>query len=307
MIGTAERDERSGVRRDADADRPRGADGARARPRPHALRRQPRPGRAGRARERDVRDPGPERPPPRRASPAPAPVVVRTAPNWTPDDPRPPTTDTRSPPRSSPGSRPRGGRGRPERERRRPCPCSPSTSADPSGAPDAWLWQRWLLDSGPADDVFTLTPRALRAASAARAARPGSSTTARARRSASATVCSGVRPAPGTVFTVTYLAGGGVVGNVPADTIVQSRPGPAAGRRRRRVTNPFAATGGADEETAQQIRDRAPQAFRAKPLRVVRPSDYVAAAQSLPWVLQAGTTLPLDRQLADGVHNCRSA
>jgi hypothetical protein len=56
------------------------------------------------------------------------------------------------------------------------------------------------------------------------------------------------------------------------------------------VTNPFAASGGADEETAQQLRDRAPQAFRANPLRVVRPSDYVAAAKSLPWVLQAGTT-----------------
>jgi predicted phage baseplate assembly protein len=100
----------------------------------------------------------------------------------------------------------------------------------------------------------------------------------------------GRTPLPGTVFTVTYLAGGGVAGNVAADTVVQLDPGQAAAADVLAVTNPFAATGGADEETAQQIRDRAPQAFRAKPLRVVRASDYVAAAESLPWVLQAGTT-----------------
>ena len=48
--------------------------------------------------------------------------------------------------------------------------------------------------------------------------------------------------------------------------------------------------GGADEETADQIRDRAPEAFRAKPLRVVLADDYVEAAQILPWVMQAGTS-----------------
>jgi predicted phage baseplate assembly protein len=55
-------------------------------------------------------------------------------------------------------------------------------------------------------------------------------------------------------------------------------------------TNPFPATGGTDAETPQQIRDRAPQAFAANPLRVVRPADYVAAAESLSWVQQAGST-----------------
>ena len=66
------------------------------------------------------------------------------------------------------------------------------------------------------------------------------------------------------------------------------------GRRRDRIvsacTNPFPATGGADAETIAQVRDRAPQQFSAEPLRVVRAGDYVAAAQSLPWVQQAGTT-----------------
>src|SRR6185437_12495507 len=100
----------------------------------------------------------------------------------------------------------------------------------------------------------------------------------------------GRTPVASTVFTVTYLAGGGDAGNVPADTVVQVDPNQPQGAFVQTVTNPFAATGGADEETPQQIRDRAPQAFQAKPLRVVRPSDYVAAAQSLPWVLQAGTS-----------------
>src|SRR5205814_10271891 len=71
--------------------------------------------------------------------------------------------------------------------------------------------------------------------------------------------------------------------------VVHLDPGQAGAGGGLAVTNPFAATGGADAETAQQIRDRAPQAFRAKPLRVVRASDYVVAAESLPWVLQAGT------------------
>ena len=89
---------------------------------------------------------------------------------------------------------------------------------------------------------------------------------------------------------VTYLAGGGVTGNVPADTIVQVDPGDPQEGMVMAVTNPFAATGGADEETADQIRDRAPQAFQAKPLRVVLAEDYVQAAQGLPWVMQAGTS-----------------
>jgi hypothetical protein len=56
------------------------------------------------------------------------------------------------------------------------------------------------------------------------------------------------------------------------------------------VTNPFAAAGGADAETPQQIRDRAPQAFQTNPLRIVLAEDYVRAAKSLPWVMQAGAS-----------------
>jgi len=83
--------------------------------------------------------------------------------------------------------------------------------------------------------------------------------------------------------------GGGVVGNVPADTITivaaDATSSPVVSWHQ-----PVPATGGTDAETPQQIRDGAPRAFRANPLRAVRPADYVAAAKSLPWVQQAGTT-----------------
>ena len=155
-------------------------------------------------------------------------------------------------------------------------------------APKPWPWVRWLLDAASADDVFTLTPEQYSPVWTAGKNRTwfdydgGGGTTIRFGNGDF-----GVLPAAGTVFSVTYRAGGGSSGNVPADTIthvVAATAGPVAA-----CTNPFAATGGTDAETAQQIRDRAPQAFR-NPLRVVQTVDYEAAAQSLPWVQQAGTT-----------------
>ncbi|MFZ0304760.1 MAG: baseplate J/gp47 family protein [Terracidiphilus sp.] len=100
-------------------------------------------------------------------------------------------------------------------------------------------------------------------------------------------------PQSGSVFTVTYRAGGGSVGNVSADTITNVVPtgagaSPGSGLVTT-VTNPFAATGGQDEETNEQIARRAPQAFRAVQYRAVTPGDYEAAAETLPWVLRAGT------------------
>jgi len=160
--------------------------------------------------------------------------------------------------------------------------------AGPTGSPQAWLWQRWLLGSGPADAVFTLTPERYAVVGSGAGTTwfdyDGEGTTLRF-----GDGVFGITPPAGTVFTVTYLAGGGEVGNVAADTIVMVDPGQPQAASVASATNPFAALGGADEETTQQVRDRAPQAFRA-PLRVVRQSDYVEAAESLPWVKEAGTT-----------------
>jgi hypothetical protein len=100
-------------------------------------------------------------------------------------------------------------------------------------------------------------------------------------------------PQSGSVFAVTYRIGGGSAGNVSADTITNVVPtgagaSPGSGLVVT-VTNPFAATGGQDEETNEQIVRRAPQAFRAVQYRAVTPGDFEAAAETLPWVLRAGT------------------
>ena len=69
-----------------------------------------------------------------------------------------------------------------------------------------------------------------------------------------------------------------------------SRRGRRTGSLVSACTNPFPATGGADAETIAQVRDRAPSSSARSRCGSCRPRDYVAAAQSLPWVQQAGTT-----------------
>jgi predicted phage baseplate assembly protein len=88
-------------------------------------------------------------------------------------------------------------------------------------------------------------------------------------------------------FQVIYRVGNGAAGNVAADAITKV-DGNAASLIVR-VTNPFPAAGGADEESNEHVRRMAPQAFRARQFRAVRPEDYEAAAETLPWVLRAGT------------------
>jgi len=219
-------------------------------------------------------------------TPAPAPVVVRVGANWTPQDPRPDYRYTLAADQLSwlSGTPPDG-------DTNAAVPAEPQIAlevAGPTGSPQAWLWQRWLLGSGPADAVFTLTPERYAVVGSGAGTTwfdyDGEGTTLRF-----GDGVFGITPPAGTVFTVTYLAGGGEVGNVAADTIVMVDPGQPQAASVASATNPFAALGGADEETTQQVRDRAPQAFRA-PLRVVRQSDYVEAAESLPWVKEAGTT-----------------
>jgi uncharacterized phage protein gp47/JayE len=160
----------------------------------------------------------------------------------------------------------------------------------PDGRQSPWTFERWLLGSAAGDQVFTLTPEqyspVLTSDGVTWFDYDGDGGT---------TICFGdgtfgMPPPPGTVFTAVYRVGGGSAGNVPADTITNVAPGQAQGPVIVSCTNPFPATGGADGETIAQVRDRAPQKFRAEPLRAVRAGDYAAAARSLPWVQQAGTT-----------------
>ena len=98
----------------------------------------------------------------------------------------------------------------------------------------------------------------------------------------------GMTPARGTVFQVTYRLGNGRSGNVPADTIIHGNLDPEWVEA---VTNPLPAEGGLAPETAAEVRQLAPEAFRALTYRAVRPEDYGEAAERLPWVQRAGATL----------------
>jgi hypothetical protein len=98
----------------------------------------------------------------------------------------------------------------------------------------------------------------------------------------------GASPAEQDLFQVTYRTGLGATGNVAADSITMIDPSTAGLIIAAR--NPFAATNGADKETASHIQRMAPQAFRAVQYRAVLASDYEAAAETLPWVQKAGTS-----------------
>ena len=218
--------------------------------------------------------------------PPPGPVVVRVGVNWTPQDPLPDY-------RYCLASGPLAWLATASQEEDTSVPAQPEillSAVPPGGEPSQWVFERWLLGAAAAGQVFTLTPEQYSPVLTSNGMTwfdydgDGGTTI----RFGDGTF--GMTPLPGTVFTVIYRVGGGSVGNVPADTIVNVAPGQAQGPIIVSCTNPFPAAGGADAETIAQVRDRAPQKFSAEPLRVVQAGDYAAAARSLPWVQQAGTT-----------------
>jgi len=98
----------------------------------------------------------------------------------------------------------------------------------------------------------------------------------------------GAQPEDGDVYDIKYRIGMGSAGNVAVGAIQNIDPSAAAILAG--VRNPFIVTNGADAETPQHIQRMAPQAFRQVQYRAVQPADYEAAAESLPWVLKAGTS-----------------
>lgn len=220
------------------------------------------------------------------AVPAPGPVVVRVGANWTPQDPRPDY-------RYCLASGQLAWLATTAKDEDTSVPAQPEIvlgAVLPGGRTSQWAFERWLVGAAAGDQVFTLTPEqyspVLRSNGMTWFDYDGDGGTTI--RFGDGTF--GMSPPPGTVFTAIYRVGGGAAGNVPADTIVNVAPGQAQGSIIVSCTNPFPATGGADAETIAQVRNRAPRKFSAEPLRVVRAGDYAAAARSLPWVQQAGTT-----------------
>ena len=163
--------------------------------------------------------------------------------------------------------------------------------AEAGDEPVPWLWRRSLLDADLFESSYTVDPVSYRDIRPERVAglpcweydgdggdsvRFGTGTF-------------GERPPAGATFDVTYRVTAGSAGGVAADSIT-TVPFALTGVILS-ATNPFAATGGADQETLDHIRASAPYAFRAQQFRAVRAEDYDAAAQELPWVIEAGTAM----------------
>lgn len=157
----------------------------------------------------------------------------------------------------------------------------------PSSPAVDWIWRRRLLDAELFEDAFTVDPVHF-----TRIARNSDGSILQDYDGDAGDTIRfgdglfGAIPDSGPVFQVNYRTGGGAVGNVAADSI--TKVDPAAAALVCAVTNPFAAEGGADEEPDEHVQRLAPQAFRAKQFRAVRPEDYEAAAETLPWVQRAG-------------------
>ncbi len=96
----------------------------------------------------------------------------------------------------------------------------------------------------------------------------------------------GKRPESETTFTADYRVGQGLAGNIGADALahVVTNDKRIAG-----VRNPLPARGGSEAESAEQIRRRAPQAFRTQE-RAVTPEDYAAVAGRFDDVQRAAAT-----------------
>jgi hypothetical protein len=96
----------------------------------------------------------------------------------------------------------------------------------------------------------------------------------------------GTRPDPETAFTADYRVGNGVAGNIGAEAlahVLTKQPGILL------VRNPMPARGGAEPESIEDVRQRAPTAFRIQE-RAVTADDYAVMAQRDPNVLRAQGT-----------------
>jgi len=158
-----------------------------------------------------------------------------------------------------------------------------------SGVPIVWSWFRDILDAGEFDRAYTVD------AARFRPIQRNSDLTAQYEYDGDAgdTIrfgCNGfgITPDDGDYFTATYRTGLGAAGNVASGAITRL-DGSAAVGGVAAVTNPLPASGGKDPELLDSVRRVAPQEFRTRQFRAVIPTDYAAAAQTLPWVQRAGT------------------
>jgi hypothetical protein len=162
-----------------------------------------------------------------------------------------------------------------------------SQASSAGGPPIPWDFVRRLLTAGPFDNSFTVDAalyRPIAHNSDATVTYDYDSDLGDTIRFGDGVF--GANPDAGAAFTVTYRYGAGTAGNVAAGTITQfATPGADYSA----VMNPLAATGGADAQSLQSVRRLAPQDFRFRRRRAVLAADYVAAAETQPWVKSAGS------------------
>jgi hypothetical protein len=152
----------------------------------------------------------------------------------------------------------------------------------------AWSFERSLLSAKPYAQVFTLDPVRYRPLPGPLGASEYDGDDGDTIRFGDGE--RGLIPAEGAAFAVTYRVGGGVSGNVAPDALTRIDARTAAVLGVASVSNPLAATGGRDQEPAEQVRELAPQAFRGVQYRAVLAEDYDHAAErELAWVRRAGT------------------
>jgi len=96
----------------------------------------------------------------------------------------------------------------------------------------------------------------------------------------------GLRPGPDTSFTALYRVGNGAAGNVGADSLVHIVSNNGALDA---VRNPLPAVGGTEPESIEDVRQRAPYAFR-KQERAVTPDDYARVTERNADVQRAAAT-----------------
>ena len=130
----------------------------------------------------------------------------------------------------------------------------PSVSLRQAGIQGNWLPRRDLLNSNPTDKAFVSEIETDGSAYL----RFGDGQL-------------GLQPAPETTLLSTYRVGNGPAGNIGAKTIAHIVTNEAI--KENGVTNFLPAQGGIEAETIEEVRQRAPSAFRKKE-RAVTPSDY---------------------------------
>lgn len=99
----------------------------------------------------------------------------------------------------------------------------------------------------------------------------------------------GAAPESGAALTVTYRTGGGVAGNVSANSVTTIADAAALRDIGATVTNPLRANGGADRETIEHAVAQAPAVFRSMQ-RAVTTADYEALARNVNGVAKVRAT-----------------